>query len=246
MKRIVIACALFACAANTLGAAAGVTLDRLGFPVYVHARLRGETATNAGYTTKDDFDTIVAWYKTHAGRDWIITPPARSSLNSGDRSAEFRFDNAAGTHTIVVSQGNIDPLVTIVEILATPQAVAAERDAAWRRAHPPGGVDELGLPIYPNVVVAKGSHAAPPWVGTASYATPDDLPTVVAWYAPRLGALGYAVAPRQPDSIRRVGIGTAVFYKGSDTVVVTRQDTHSRTLIFESIRKRQANPLGER
>jgi len=224
--------ALAACGA--LAAAPAAASDRLGFPVYPHAVLRGMRATGAIYTSSAGFGSVVAWYRAHARADWKVTP-ATTSTATGTREQEFRFVNAAGWHTILVSQGNAERVAVITELVTTKQAAAAAEAAAWRAVHPPGGIDSLGVPVYPHAIPGKGFAHRPELPGMAMYATRDDLGTVIAWYAARLAPRGYDV--RTADTASQAQPQMTVFSRGNDSVTIARGRRGGLTTIIERIVK---------
>ena len=217
------------------GGAAGVVVDRLGFPVYAKATLRAMRGTGAIYTTSDTFDAVTAWYRQRARADWAISRSTWSSV-TGEREQDFHFPYASGLHTIVVTKGNAERLVVITEFVRTKQAMAADRAAAERAAHPPGGIDALGIPVYPNVIPGRGFTKLPGLQGGASYATRDDLSTVVAWYRSRLVPLGFEAAGGAPMQTQA---DTAAFTRGSDSVTIVRGRPGGVTLILEQVRSRR-------
>ena len=232
MRYFVAALAAF----STLAAAPAAAADRLGFPVYPHAVLRGMRATGAIYTSSADFGSVAAWYRAHARADWKITPVTTSS-STGERQQDFGFVNAGGAHTILVSKDNAGRVVVITEFVTTKRAAVAAEAAAWRAVHPPGGIDSLGVPVYPNAIPGKGFANRPELAGHAMYATRDDLETVVAWYAARLAPRGFDV--RKADTASEAQPQMTVFSRGHDSVTIARGRPGGLTMILEQIVKRR-------
>jgi hypothetical protein len=187
-----------------------VRTDGYGFPLYPHVHPYSVFVDALSYTSSDDIERILAWYRDRTAVRWTGGSVVRRGRV---RTAELDFEDGLGTHRLAVRQADGETaLILGMLVFADFESAKANGDALH------GRVDPLGVPLYPHRLRGKALALTAGHRGVVSYGTADPFDTVVRWFNARL-------SNRYAISYRRHGHGTSMqtFDGGEMTVSITHR-----------------------